>query len=172
MRRPIKIPKIFPLTSVYTDASFDVATKRGSCAYIVVSVQNEKQFLSGEGAIVNRGFDAGRFANVQEAELYAIYMYLRALREHAVQLAVPVSSIDNVIVYCDNKTVVESLNNGDINGKFNITLPFAREINEMLVEFKNIRYEWVKGHANIKWNEVAHNIARRELNNHILNSHP
>ncbi|MCX7728380.1 MAG: ribonuclease HI [Bacteroidia bacterium] len=129
---------------VYTDGACSNNPGKGGWAAILLYKNKVKKLSGGYKKTTNN-----------RMELMAVIEALSAIKNKQLP----------VIVYSDSEYVVNSINKGYIyqwmSKDFkNVKNPdLWKKLISMMREFKNLRFEWVKGHANNKLNEECDKMA-------------
>lgn len=147
------VEEVIPLSDnivVYTDGACFPNPGKGS--YAVIILEDGKKFEY-----------SGRFekATNNRMELFAVIEALRKLKDKRKR---------NITIYSDSEYVIKAINNKWVNkwatfdnfkGKKNKDLWLTYL--EAVIDFKNVKFVWVKGHNGNKYNERADQLAGEAL---------
>jgi len=132
---------------IYTDGScIGNGLSNASCgwAYAIILGQEEIFFSGGWTGGTNN-----------QAEMRAVIEALKKIKSHA---------SNPITVYSDSRYVVETL-----NGNYTISKnqDLWAELKKLVNTFPHIRFLWVKGHANNRYNNIVDQMANQEATSRI-----
>lgn len=125
---------------IYTDGSYSPLRNTGGCG--LVFIRNGIKILEWSKTIVN--------TTNNRCELYAVIKALQPI----------VKPIDSITIYSDSQYVIGTINN---NWKRKKNQDLWESFDRMLKRAKkyctNIKFKWVKGHSDNKFNNICDRIA-------------
>ena len=135
---------------IYTDGACSGNPGPGGWSAVLIYNEIEKQISGGKKETTNN-----------EMELTAVVKALSALKEEC-----------NVTLYSDSAYVINSLTKGWLENWINSGWQTAdhkpvknvelwKELNE-LIHKQNVKFEKVKGHSDVKYNNICDSLARNE----------
>lgn len=135
---------------IYTDGACSGNPGKGGWAAILLYKNHRKNLSGGYKKTTNN-----------RMELIAVIEALKAIKNKDLP----------VIVYSDSQYIVDSINKGYIynwiNKNFNkVKNPdLWKELIQLIRQFKDIKFEWIRGHNNNLYNEACDKMAVHAMNN-------